>query len=222
MSKRNKEKRAAKQKARARHGSRPETGHTRDGAHAREGGGADDSWWRAQAAPPIELVTGLIWKAAFAQSWGDVAPARNTVRELTAGHYARRERLVYSAADLLLRQAMTQLWANGWQPYDVYQITTRQLGALEVTLVVDAIIGEIGQRAPTTVHRRWRDQLEAIGGQCWWQPDRPQLGQWARRHGRSAAEALMLAIAVLARLIAQPVLPEIPLPREQETRSGVD
>ncbi|MGH3546061.1 MAG: DUF2786 domain-containing protein, partial [Mycobacteriales bacterium] len=179
-------------------------------------------WWQAQSAPPIELLTGLIWNAALNQTRGDAALAVVTVKELTDGQYAANQRLVDSAADLALRQTLTQLWAHGWQPYDVFQIANRRLSQPGVGLVVDAIAGEIEQRAAAGVHRQWRDQLDQIDGVVWWQPDRPQLGQWAQKHGYSQAEALTLVIAVLAVLLILPMLPEIPLPKQDRARAGVD
>lgn len=202
MSRHNKAKRAAKQKARAR---------------GQAGGHGDEGTRRARDAPPVEMFTAMIRHAALDHQRGrDIS---TMVGELT-GRYGPHARLVGVAADLVLRETVSALFGHGWQPYDVYQIATRQLAEAAVTLVVDALAAETGQRATATVHPRWHDQLARIGAAVWWDAGRPQLTQWAERHGQTPAGALRTVITVLARFATLPALPEIPLP--EVPRAGVD
>jgi uncharacterized protein DUF2786 len=182
----------------------------------RQTGQRGEGRWREQAAPPTERFAGMLWDAARRDA---VATLEDAVEELAVRH-AGHAHLVEQAADVELRESVSELFAHGWQPRDVYQLATRRVGEPAVSLLVDAIAAEIGQRAAAAVHPRWRDQLGEIAATLWWQQDRPQLGQWARRHGRSGAEALAVVVELLALMLEMPSLPEIPLP--ETPRSGVD
>lgn len=205
MSRNNRENRAAKQKARARRANRQQ-----DRVRPEDSG--------AQHAAEVNFVGSVLWEAASSQS---AAEARMVAAELASGRHGTR-RSVDTAVDLVLRRALGHTWTGGWQPYDVFQITRRRLGEDEVVLLVDAIAGELGQRSAASVHWRWRAQLDEIGASVWWEPDRPQFGQWAEKHGHAHEAALLAAVSALALLMTLPKLPEIPLPDEGRARAGVD
>src|SRR5438067_4370765 len=173
---------------------------------------------QARVAPAVDDLVALIWNTAV-----DIARGQDVSAAMVAslaGRLGGHGRQADTAADMALRQAVAQLWGNGWQPNDVYQIAVRRLDETTVPLVVDVIAAELEQRSAAAVHPRWREQLEQLDASVWWQPDAPLLSQWAQRHGCTRAEALSAVIAVLSVLVALPVLPEIPLP--STPAAGVD
>lgn len=204
MSRNNRENRAAKQKARARRANRRQDDTRQEGGE--------------QHAAEVDFIGSVLWQAASGYS---AAPTRALAAELASGRHGDR-RSVDTAVDLVLRRALGHVWTGGWQPYDVFQIATRRLGEDEVGLLVDAIAGELGQRAAASVHWRWRAQLDEIGASVWWEADRPQFGQWAEKHGHAHEAALGAVISALAVLMTLPKLAEIPLPDEGRARAGVD
>ncbi|GAA1989940.1 DUF2786 domain-containing protein [Amycolatopsis minnesotensis] len=204
MSTKNRENRAAKQKARARRANRYQDGVGQDAAE--------------RHAATVNFVGRVLWEAASGPS---EAEARMLAAELASGRHGAR-RSVDTAVDLVLRRALGHTWTGGWQPYDVFQIARRRLTETGTGLLVDAIAGELGQRAAASVHWRWRAQLDEIGAVVWWEADRPQFGQWAEKHGHTHEYALGAVIAALAMLMTLPKLPEIPLPDEGSARTGVD
>lgn len=160
----------------------------------------------------LEELTGLLLHAAANPRSRDAV-----VRELSAR--PARARLVGTAADLVLLEVAARLLRRGWQPYDVHRITTRRAGAEAATLAGDAVAAEVDRRPASAVHPRWLEQLEQIGASVWWQREEPRLTQWARRRGRSPAQALSRAVAALAVLAPLPALPDLPL---SPAREGVD
>ncbi|GHF65005.1 hypothetical protein FHX82_006175 [Amycolatopsis bartoniae] len=160
----------------------------------------------------LEEVTTLLLHAAT------VPPARKSVVRLltTSGE----ERLVATAADLVLVEVVARLLRRGWQPYDVHRITLRRADARAAALAGEAVAEEVSRRPAATLDPRWREQLARVGAEPWWQGDRPRLTQWAERHGRTFTQALSDAVGALAVLATLPALPELPLPAG--SREGVD
>lgn len=134
--------------------------------------------------------------------------------------------IVDAAVRGMLERALAQLWKSGWLPYDVVQVTQRNVDERAISLVVDAIAAEAEQYQPNTVHQRWLEQLTEIGAEIWWDKTRPHLDQWAARHIELRQEAVELAVAVLGLLITLPGLPRIlPLPgtaHVEASHAGVD
>jgi hypothetical protein len=167
--------------------------------------------------PPVddlERITGLLLHAATS------ARVREPVlRELTGPAFAGRQRLVDTAADLVLLEVVARLLRRGWQPYDVHRITVRRADAEAAMLAADAVAAELDRRPAATVQPRWREQLERIGATVWWQGGEPRLSQWARRAGCGPTHALSRAVKALAVLATLPALPDLPL---SSARAGVD
>jgi hypothetical protein len=160
----------------------------------------------------LEEITGLFLHAATG-----VRARDPVVREL-AGF--AEQRLVDTAADLVLLEVVARLLRHGWQPFDIHRMAIRRTDAGAAALAADTIAAELDRRPAAKVPPRWRDQLDQIGGSVWWQADRPRLSQWAQRHGHSHAEAVSRAVGALAALVTLPALPDLPLP--EAPRPGVD
>ncbi len=110
-------------------------------------------------------------------------------------------------------RALNFLWPNGWLPYDLVQVTSRECDEFATGLVVDVIAVDMAQYAEATMHERWRDQLRQIEAKPWWRHDRQHFEQWLARHILTKEEGLEVVIVALATLMALPKLPRIlPLP----------
>ncbi|MFD9704852.1 DUF2786 domain-containing protein [Lentzea sp. NPDC059081] len=123
-----------------------------------------------------------------------------------------------------LVKAVDGLWQRGWLPYDVREIVSRSLDESATSLVVDVIALSCSPHPESTVHPRWRRQLEEIGASVWWEG--PLLEAWATRHIETRAYASRTADELLKFLGRLPSLPRIlPLPGDalmSAVRAGVD
>ncbi|HEU0088673.1 MAG TPA: DUF2786 domain-containing protein, partial [Pseudonocardiaceae bacterium] len=176
------------------------------------------------------MISTVLLSAAFeCQSGYPDAAAR--AGSMLAGRYGDRSGLVEMAVRAAVLPLVEAVWANGWSPEDLYQISRRRLDALGLGYLVDAIAEESQRHAVAGMHERWRDQLQQIGAVVWWEPGRGDqmqghLMQWTRRHGRDLADALATVIEVLAMLRSLPALPRTMPPPGAATggasRRGVD
>ncbi|MFD5826476.1 DUF2786 domain-containing protein [Lentzea sp. NPDC060358] len=123
-----------------------------------------------------------------------------------------------------LVKAVDGLWQRGWLPYDVREVVSRSLDESATSLVVDVIALSCSPHPESTVHPRWRRQLEEIGASVWWEG--PLLEAWATRHIETRAYATRTADDLLKFLGRLPSLPHIlPLPGDalmSAVRAGVD
>lgn len=123
-----------------------------------------------------------------------------------------------------LVKAVDGLWQRGWLPYDVREMVSRSLGESATSLVVDVIALSCSPHPESTVHPRWRRQLEEIGASVWWEG--PLLEAWATRHIETRAYATRTADDLLKFLGRMPSLPRIlPLPGDRllsAVRAGLD
>lgn len=163
----------------------------------------------------LEKITELLLHAAAEARMRDPV-----MRELTGPGFAGHQRLVATAADLVLLEVVARLLRRGWQPWDVHQIAVRRAGPPGTSLTDDAVAAEVDRRPAARVHPWWREQLERMGAAVWWQPDRPRLSQWAERHGQDHVDALGWTVRALGALAPLPALPQLPLP--EEPADGVD
>ncbi len=218
MGKRNKERRAGKKRAGRRggadargprEGSRQPSAGQRPFAGERSAGGQGPS----RGAPlNSAAVAEVLREAAVPSAYGHEAAASEYAARL-CGHHGARARTVESAADLVLREVLAAVFGRGWLPVDVYQITRRSLDGQSAELLVDATAAYVAGYAEVTVPERWAGQLAELGGQTWWDRERPHLGQWAERAGLDLATAVETVITVCAHLMRLPELPMIaPLP----------
>jgi hypothetical protein len=150
---------------------------------------------------------------------GDRSAPVELARKLTSAATPATSGQVSRAVTAVLTAHLARLWAHGWLPDDVHQITRRNASALALSLAVDTI-AEVQARAPVaTTHPRWLDQIEAIGARSWWEPGRPHLDQWAERHEVDRSTAVATAVELAAALSALPRLPQI-LPPAGAARAG--
>ncbi|MFS8099290.1 DUF2786 domain-containing protein [Lentzea alba] len=123
-----------------------------------------------------------------------------------------------------LVQAIDTAWQRGWLPYDVREIVSRSLYETHTSLVVDAIALSCSPHAASTIHPRWRRQLDEIGASVWWEG--PLLEAWATRHIETADFTSRIAARLVTFLQRLPTLPRIlPLPGDALTsavRAGLD
>ncbi|SES04418.1 Protein of unknown function [Lentzea albida] len=131
-------------------------------------------------------------------------------------------RLILRGVELV--KAVDALWQRGWLPYDVREIVARSLDESATSLVVDVIALSCSPHVESTVHPRWRRQLDEIGASVWWEG--PLLEAWATRHIETRSYAERTAAELLKFLGRLPSLPHIlPLPGDalmSAVRAGLD
>jgi hypothetical protein len=147
--------------------------------------------------------------SAAREHWAGDTQAGARIGAMVADRCADQPDLVAAAVRGAVVPLITAAWERGWTPEDLHQVARRRLDAAGGSYLVDAIADESARYAKATVPQRWSEDLRQIGAQVWWEPAQPggHLLQWTRRHGRSLADALTAVIAVLATLLALPVLP---------------
>jgi hypothetical protein len=218
MSKRNREKRTAKQRTR-RQQRGPTPPRQDNAAHFRDSTG---DFWPPQPPSPEVLANALL--SAATQFQRDRSAATACATELAA----EQSRTAGIATGIALRTVISGLWQGGWLPVDLWQIIRRRQDSRTVGLIVDAIAADTAQYSAATVHQRWIEQVRQLDATVWWRQDSPHLGQWASQQGISIRHALVVVITLLAELMSLPELPRIlPLPGEvaagdSAARTGVD
>ncbi|MCV7235017.1 DUF2786 domain-containing protein [Mycobacterium branderi] len=184
MSRRNREKRAAKQKNR------------RGEAGQRERVRFDREPDRAQLLG--HLVVALS-EAATCRCDRVAQHAAELLEEFSAAAHE-----LDVAADIAMNEAIRAAWEHGWSPSDLHEITRRKLEPAAVGYLDQAIIRESGRYAVATLHPRWRADLAAIAATV----DRGSAGS-----NVNSPEALTVVLKVLTLLGSLPVLePLLPLP----------
>jgi hypothetical protein len=191
MSRRNREKRAAKHKNRRR------------AAPKQERVGFDPGPDRALLLE--RLVVAL---STAASGSAEQAPRRATelLREFRAF-----ERELDVAADLAVNEAISAAWKHGWQPTDLHEIACRNLKPAEVRCLDEAIVGECQRYAVTTLHPDWRADIARLSAAVGAGAQSPQMWRWAASNAVDRREALEVVITLLNLLGRLPVL-EVLLP----------
>ncbi|WP_414935550.1 DUF2786 domain-containing protein [Amycolatopsis sp. cmx-11-51] len=150
------------------------------------------------------------------------------VADLAGADPVAEPRAVASGAGIAVAELLGRAWKVGWTPADVWEFIRRDESAPVVALLVDCIAVDLAKYAPSTVDDRWAGQVHDLGGEIWWERDRPHLLHWADRHGADLAEALWATVKVLASLLKLPELPQILPPpgsasaRVSASANGVD
>jgi hypothetical protein len=167
--------------------------------------------------------------SAAREQWAGDTNAGARIGAMVADRCADQPDLVAAAVWGAVVPLITAAWERGWTPEDLHQVARRRLDAAGGSYLVDAIADESARYAKATVPQRWSEDLRQIGAQVWWESAQTggHLLQWTRRHGRSLTDALTTVIAVLATLLALPVLPRtMPPPGSvvgtTTSRRGVD
>ena len=189
MSRRNREKRAAKRR-----------GRCSDGAECSGGGGT----------PQREVVEEALRSAMVAYELGHVEELDHAV-DLIDGAAASPggARVVGRLLDEALERVVSDAWQRGWQPADLSRLVTKELGSRHDRLVVDAIAADATRYAEATVAPRWRAPLAEIGGGGWWQQPETHFEQWVSREASGWFEAVAVAIELLARVRRLETLPRL-------------
>lgn len=189
MSKRNRERRAAKQKKR------------RHSATERERSRPDPGPDRAQILE--RLVNALSATAAVPAPW-----CAAELLEQFRGY----QRELDVAADLVVQEAIRAAWERGWSPTDLHEIARRRVDAATVRYLDEAIVLESRRYSVATLHPRWRAELADISPATGPSTPAPQMWRWAASHSTDERAALTVVLQVLHLLGSIPVLTAL-LPR---------
>ncbi|WP_170231490.1 DUF2786 domain-containing protein [Pseudonocardia kunmingensis] len=222
MSKRNREKRAARKRARQQRGPTPPRHEFGDRPH-----GPGCPCGEHDGPPPLPPAEQLARTLLAVARTGDPAEASACASELAGTHFSRDPQAVGAAASMILTRTLGFMWRGGWLPADLWEITRRRADAVVAGLLVDMIAADTTQHAPRTVHERWAAQVRQLDADVWWERDRPHLPQWAQRHRLTVERAVLATITLLAELVTLPRLPQILPPPGSATQrataaAGVD
>jgi hypothetical protein len=143
-------------------------------------------------------------------------PAGECVRPLLAVD----EATIDCAIDLTFGDTLRYLFAAGWAPIDLFEVSRRRLAATASSYLIDAVAAVTAEYPDASVDPRWVAQLDQADGCVWWDRARPQLGQWAAREGRTRHEALIIVIELLGLLDELPRLEEVLTPPGTPRRQG--
>lgn len=193
MSRRNREKRAAKHKNRRR------------AAPERERRSFDPGPDRAA------LLERLVMALSTAASCpGDHAPRH--AAELFE-EYRAFARDLDAAADLAMNEAIRAAWEHGWTPSDLHEIGRRKLTSAEAGYLDEAIARESRGYAAATLHPNWRAQIVALSATIDARAQAPQMFRWAAANAVDRRAALAVVVKLLHLLGRLPALAVIlPLP----------
>jgi Protein of unknown function (DUF2786) len=191
MSRRNREKRAAKHRNRRR------------AAPNQERIGFDPGPDRGLLLE--RLVVALSTAASCA---ADHAPRRATELLHQFRAFARE---LDVAADLAMNEAISAAWKHGWQPSDLHEIACRKLKPAEIRYLDEAIVGECRRYAAATLHPDWRADVVRLSATVGAGAQPPQMWRWAEANAFDRHEALAVVLKLLNLLGRLPVL-EVLLP----------
>jgi len=202
MSRRNREKRAAKQKARGRSTAPP----GRDADTGPTGFRSAD----ARAVRRAAMLDGI--RRAAVCTCADVD---GHVAELFAEFGAAAPDLD-AVTDEAVTSMIGEAWRRGWQPLDLVELARRRTGSETTGFVAEAVVLESRRYAAATVHPRWRDQIAGIGAAV----ELPSSGAshvraWRARVELGPRAALSAVLQLLSLLCRLPVFERLlPLPGE--------
>jgi Protein of unknown function (DUF2786) len=193
MSRRNREKRAAKQKKRR----RAVSGRVRTTFDAGPDGVALQ-----------ELLVLALCNAAMCREHDAEQHATDLLEDFPAS-----PRDFDLAADAAMADAVRAAWEAGWMPSDLCELAGRRLEPPAAEYLAEAIVLESKRYAVATLHPRWRADLAVISTGSGPNTQAPQLGRWAVLYNVDRRAALTVVLKVLALLGALPALePLLPLP----------
>jgi Protein of unknown function (DUF2786) len=174
MGKNNRLRRAAKQRKR----------HREDPRRTRPAGSS-------QPPDPVGGAADALGQALQEHRRG--VPAGECVRPLLA----LPDATIDCAVDAIFGDVLRDLFAGGWAPIDLSEVTRRRADAAGLLYLVDAMAAVTADYPDPSVDPRWLAQLDQVEGRLWWDRRRPLLGQWAARHGRARHDALTMVIELL-------------------------
>lgn len=119
------------------------------------------------------------------------------------------------AAEGTLAGAISSAWQVGWSPNDLHEFARRRLDAAAAGYLAEAVVRESRHYPVTSLHPRWRAELTALPTDI--DHDAPQMWQWADTNAVDHHAALTVVLKVLRLLGTLPVLePLLPLPGEHQ------
>ncbi|WP_343572128.1 DUF2786 domain-containing protein [Mycobacterium sp.] len=194
MSRRNREKRAAKLKNRRR---------------------AEASRERVRSGPGPDRVM-LLERLVFAFSAAASCPDGNTFRRVAAellDEYQDFASELDTAADIVVNEAIEAAWRHGWTPSDLHEVARRRLKAAEVRYLDEAVVLESRRYAAAALHPQWRAALADISTTLGPAAHTPHMWGWAAANGVGRSDAVNVVLTVLHLLGRLPVLTALlPLP----------
>lgn len=191
MSRRNRQKRTAKQK------------NSRRASPHREHRGADPGYDRVIV---LEHLIAALYGSAMCPEHDAEFHAAELVEEFPGS-----VRDIDAAAEAALSGAIRAAWEAGWSPSDLHELARRKLDATATGYLAGAIVLESRQYAVATLHPRWRADLATLSAVI--EPGPTRLSDWAVRHAVDNRAALAFVLTVLQLLGTLPVLePLLPLP----------
>ena len=191
MSRRNRQKRAAKHKNRRRASSQRERWST------------DPGYDRIAV---LDRLTAALCKSAMCPDHDAEFHAAQLLDEFPCwGHD------LDLAAEGTLAGAISAAWQMGWSPNDLHEFARRRLDASAAGYLAEAVVRESRHYPVATLHPRWRAELAALTVGV--ERSTPQMWDWADRNAVDHRVALTVVLKVLRLLGTLPVLqPLLPLP----------
>lgn len=195
MSRRNRQKRAAKHKDRRRASS------------PRERWSTDPGYDRVAL---LDRLTAALYNSALCPDHDAEFHAAELLDE-----FPGRAHDLDLAADGTLAGAISRAWQVGWSPNDLHEFARRRLDAAAAGYLAEAIVRESRHYSVTTLHSRWRAELAALPAEI--DHGAPQMRQWADTNAVDHHAALTVVLKVLRLLGTLPILePLLPLPGQHQ------
>jgi Protein of unknown function (DUF2786) len=113
------------------------------------------------------------------------------------------------AVDEIFARLLPGMFAGGWSPIDLAELSRRRADAAASSYLNDAVAAVTAQTPGHLVDPRWAAQIDQNEGRVWWDRRRPQLGQWATRHGLARQDALIMVLQLFAMCDALPRIEQV-------------
>lgn len=110
-----------------------------------------------------------------------------------------------------LHECCARLWRSGWQPGELHRLVARRSHPTHPQLITDALAEYLRGFAPAAVDERWREQVQALDADLWWDPSAGYLGQLAARRRLDRVAVLDAVLTLLGVLTSLPPI-EVLLP----------
>ncbi|OMC01600.1 DUF2786 domain-containing protein [Mycolicibacterium fortuitum] len=115
------------------------------------------------------------------------------------------------AAEGTVAGAISSAWQAGWSPNDLHEFARRRLDAAAAGYLAEAVVRESQHYPVTSLHPRWRAEIDALPAEI--DHAAPQMWDWADTNAVDHQAALTVALKVLRLLGTLPTLePLLPLP----------
>lgn len=190
MSRRNRQKRAAKQK-------------NRRASSRRERWSTDPGYDRVAL---LDRITAALYNSALCPDHDAEFHAAELLDEFPC--WADDLDL---AAEGTLAGAINSAWQVGWSPNDLHEFARRRLDAAAAGYLAEAVVRESRHYSVTTLHPRWRAELATLPTS--FDHRTPQMWDWADNNAGDHHAALTVVLKVLRLLGTLPILePLLPLP----------